>query len=117
MTKFQVAELNRKDEVDIATMLLHHDIGDHDEQTINGARVAELCAADWGLWRTTKMNTERVQEHLAELLVDPTERATVGDRLERLWRRIEQEPKSRGWKMRNRVGDKIRWYEQPEEVG
>jgi hypothetical protein len=117
LTKFQVAELNPKDEVDIASMLLHHDIGDHDEQTINGARVAELCAADWGLWRTTKMNTERMHEHLAELLADPTERETVRERLERLWQRIEQEPKSRGWKMRNRVGDKMRWYEQPEEVG
>ncbi len=38
-------------------------------------------------------------------------------RLERLWDAIESAPKSGRWKMRNRVGDKVRWYEEPEEVG
>jgi len=25
-------------------------------------------------------------------------------------------PKSRKWKLRARVGDRVRWYEDPEEV-
>jgi hypothetical protein len=116
LTKFQVAELNEKDEIDLVTMLLHHDVSDSDEQTINAARVAALCAADWGLWRTTKMNVERLRDRLDELVADPEERRVVADRLNRLWQRIEEQPKSRRWKMRNRVGDKVRWYEQPEEV-
>jgi hypothetical protein len=116
LTKFQVAEINEKDEIDIATILLHHDLADGDEQTINAARVAELCAADWGLWRTTKMNVQRLHLRLEGLVADPAERALVTDRLDRLWQRIEDEPKSRRWKMRNRVGDKVRWYEEPEEV-
>ena len=29
---------------------------------------------------------------------------------------IEAAPKTRGWKMRSRVGERIRWYETPEEV-
>jgi hypothetical protein len=40
----------------------------------------------------------------------------VRERLDRLWERIERESKSTKWKMRNRVGDKVRWYEEPEEV-
>jgi hypothetical protein len=116
LTKFQVAELNEKDEIDIASMLLHHELADGDERTINAARVAQLCAADWGLWRTTKMNVERLHLRLEDLVADPAERALVTERLDRLWRRIEEEPKSRRWKMRNRVGDKVRWYEEPEEV-
>jgi len=44
-------------------------------------------------------------------------RAVVEPRLERLWEAIEGASKSSRWKMRNRVGDKVRWYEEPEEVG
>ena len=29
---------------------------------------------------------------------------------------IEQAPKSRGWKLRARIGERKRWYELPEEV-
>ena len=32
-------------------------------------------------------------------------------------KRLEAKPKSAKWKLRNRVGDKVRWYEEPEEVG
>jgi hypothetical protein len=29
---------------------------------------------------------------------------------------IEDAPKSTAWKLRSRVGERIRWYETPEEV-
>lgn len=41
----------------------------------------------------------------------------IATRLEELRRRLEEAPKSRGWKMRARIGDRKRWYELPEEVG
>jgi hypothetical protein len=41
----------------------------------------------------------------------------LADRLESLLSRIEAAPKSRRWKLRARIGDKVRWYEEPEEVG
>jgi hypothetical protein len=115
LTKMQIVELNAKDQSDIVTMLYHHDVGEGDDGTINATRVAALCASDWGLWRTTKMNTERTREALAS--GTPDVRDVAGPRLERLWTAIEDAPKSGRWKMRNRVGDKVRWYEEPEEVG
>jgi hypothetical protein len=30
---------------------------------------------------------------------------------------IEETPKSAKWKLRDRIGDRKRWYELPEEVG
>jgi hypothetical protein len=30
--------------------------------------------------------------------------------------RIEEEPKTFGWKMRTKIGDRKRWYDLPEEV-
>ena len=116
LTKLQVVELNAKDQSDIATILFHHDLADDDAGHINAGRVAKLCAADWGLWRTSKLNVERVREGLGTSGLSPEQQAVVADRLDRLWQRVEGEPKPRKWKLRNRVGDKMRWYEEPEEV-
>ena len=116
LTKLQIVELNAKDQTDILTMLFHHDVADDDDGHINVGRVAELCAADWGLWRTTKMNVERTRAAAPASGLDEPARQLVLDRLERLWQRVEDEPKSGKWKLRNRVGDKKRWYELPEEA-
>jgi hypothetical protein len=116
MTKMQVVQLNDKDRTDIFTILYHHDLADDDDGHINAAQVAAMCALDWGLWRTTKLNVERVREGLASAPITTDQRTLIASRLDRLWERIEAQPKSRKWKMRNRVGDKIRWYEEPEEV-
>jgi hypothetical protein len=118
LTKMQIVELNPKDQADILTMLYHHDVAenDGDGDVVNAARVAQLCAGDWGLWRTTLLNVERTRDALPGSSLTADQRAVVGERLERLWERVESEPKSTKWKMRNRVGDKVRWYEEPEEV-
>ena len=40
----------------------------------------------------------------------------IGQRVDAVLERIEQAPKSRGWKLRARVGERKRWYELPEDV-
>jgi hypothetical protein len=42
------------------------------------------------------------------------DRALAG--LQELWSRIEAEPISRRWKLRDRVGENVRWSEEPEEI-
>jgi hypothetical protein len=115
LTKLQVVELNEKDRTDILTILYHHEVGD-DDGLINARQVAALCAGDWGLWRTTQLNFERVREGLDAAPITEQQKAVIAGRLEQLWNRIETEPKGRKWKLRNRIGDKVRWYEEPEEV-
>ena len=116
LTKLQIVNLNEKDLRDVIAILHHHDVSDHDGDTINSVRVAKLCAEDWGLWRTCKMNIARVREGLASYDIAQAERNAVEERLDRLWERIDTEPKSRGWRLRDRVGDRKRWYQEPEEV-
>ena len=43
------------------------------------------------------------------------ERDALDDQLKAIGR-IEEEPKSRGWKLRAKVGERKRWYDLPEEV-
>jgi len=117
LTKLQVAELNRKDASDAVMLLLDHELADDDGPgRLNAARVAELCAADWGLYTTVTDNLDNVQELVPELLEEEVDRTTVGARLRELERRLDAAPKSRGWKLRAKVGRRMRWYEVPEEV-
>jgi hypothetical protein len=116
VTKLQIVRLNEKDVQDIVAIVLEHPVGDGDDETINASRVAQLLAADWGLWRTSRGSLDFVRGELDRLALDPDERELVQTRLERLWQRVEQEPKPLRFRTRARVGDRTRWYEEPDEV-
>jgi len=116
MTKLQIVKLNAKDRNDVYALLLTHDVAGHDDETVNARRIAELCARDWGLYRTVEISLDRLREGLAEVNVRDEQKELIAERLGRLRAAIEAEPKSARWKMRARVGDRVRWYEDPEEV-
>jgi hypothetical protein len=116
LTKLQIVELNEKDIRDTLLLVHGHEIADHDGAAINGRRIAELCAGDWGLWRTITANVENVLGHAAEYDVPQPDRDRIEIRLRDVLDRIENEPKSRGWKLRAKIGERKRWYELPEEV-
>jgi hypothetical protein len=117
LTKLQVAELNKKDAADAAMLLLEHEPSEEDGPgKLNAARIAALGAGDWGLYTTASDNLAKVRELLPELLPDEEARQTVTSRLDELVGRLEEAPKTRGWKLRAKVGRRKRWYEVPEEV-
>ena len=116
LTKLQIVSLNRKDLVDIAAILYVHDVGDDDNDTVNAHRIAKVMASDWGLWRTARGTVETSQARLGELGLDAEGDHRVRERLARLWRRVEEEPKTFRWRSRARIGERSRWYEEPEEV-
>jgi hypothetical protein len=116
LTKLQIVELNEKDVRDTVLLFHGHDVADHDEDAVNGARIAELCANDWGLWRTITANLARCREHLNDYSLPDPDLERIGGRLDDVLERIEQAPKSRGWKLRAKIGERKRWYELPEEV-
>jgi len=113
LSKLQIYQINRKDLVDLVALLTDHPVADHDDEAINAAYVARLTADDWGLYRTLQLNTERLRDMVGEVAVDST---VVVQRLDDLWRSIDAQPKSLRWKLRARVGDRMTWYELPEEV-
>ncbi|MGH3005616.1 MAG: hypothetical protein ACRDOS_06905 [Gaiellaceae bacterium] len=116
LTKLQIAELNEKDVRDALALLHGHPVDEEDGASVNAARIAELCAADWGLWRTFTGNLATCREHLARYDLPAEEGYKVAARIDAVAERIEREPKSRAWRLRARVGERKRWYETPEEV-
>jgi hypothetical protein len=113
LSKLQVYEVNMKDLVDTAALLLDHPIADHDDDAINGAYLARLTSDDWGLHRTLQLNSGRVRDAARLLEVD---NGLINQRLDELWSKIDAQPKSLRWKVRARVGDRVSWYQLPEEV-
>lgn len=116
LTKLQIVRLNAKDRQDLYALLLAYGIADHDDHSINAARIAELCASDWGLYRTLQLNLGRLREGLAEQPLAPAERAVIALRVDEIERAVEEAPKSRGWRLRARIGDRVVWYREPDEV-
>ncbi|HKW06707.1 MAG TPA: hypothetical protein VJS19_03970 [Candidatus Dormibacteraeota bacterium] len=113
LSKLQIYEINRKDIVDLTALVLDHEIARGDDNAIDAEYVARLAAEDWGLHRTLQINLEKLRQTLEELDVD---RAVVRSRLDRLSAAIEAQPKPLKWRLRAKVGDRMRWYELPEEV-
>jgi hypothetical protein len=116
LTKLQIVELNEKDVRDTVLLFHGHEVTADDGDTLNGARIGELCAGDWGLWRTITANLQRCREMLGEYDLPEADRERIGSRIDAVLERIEQAPKSRGWKLRAKIGERKRWYELPEEV-
>jgi hypothetical protein len=115
LTKLQIVELTERDQRDIYSLCYHHQVSRGDGSEIEGDYIAEICAKDWGLWRTAKATIERCKANLAGYDLDPEQTTLITDRLDVLWRLIEQAPKSAKWRLRSRVGERVRWYAEPEE--
>jgi hypothetical protein len=116
LTKLQVVQLNVKDVNDALTLFHQFPVGNDDGDTINGARIATLCANDWGLWRTFTANLTTCSRRLGDLELPSGDETRIEERLKQLQDWIEREPKSRKWRLRAKIGDRKRWYELPEEV-
>lgn len=117
LEKMQIVKINEKDLIDTIMLLLEHPLGDSDVETINLAQTARLCAADWGLWRTTTMNLEKVKQ-IAQTYpqLSAADKAAVTQKVDTALARLEAEPKPLAWKLRARVGDRIKWYKDVDEV-
>jgi hypothetical protein len=112
MTKLQIVELNAKDRSDLFALLSGCEVGDGEPGCIEPRRMAELTGRDWGLHHTFELNLAALRAAV-ERGEGP---ASALPAIDALVQAMEAEPKSRGWKMRARVGERKRWYELPEEV-
>jgi hypothetical protein len=113
LSKLQIFEMNRKDLVDLTALLLDHPIASNDIEAIDAAYIARLTAEDWRLYHALEVNIEKLLAILNDLEVD---RDLVRSRLDEIWKAVEAQSKPLKWKLRAQVGERVSWYELPEEV-
>lgn len=117
LSKLQIHEITQNDLIDLVVLLADHDLGPGNREAIDHAYVAGLLGKDWGFWRTTMTNLEKLDAALDRYEALPEEMAAVvQERIATLRKRIDDAPKSGRWKLRARVGTRVRWYEEVQEV-
>jgi hypothetical protein len=115
-TKLQVVEITEREYRDIISLLHDHDVADSDApETINGRYLAQLCARNWGIYKTLTMNLSNVLSAVAQYQLDEEYQQIVRKHVQDLQTRIENEPKTTRWKIRANIGEKVQWYELPEQ--
>ena len=113
LTKLQVYEITEREYKDVIAFLYDHNLGETEEEyTINQKYIAKLCSMDWGLWKTVNLNLQRIRDAVPRFA--PEHQEVVKTKIDLLKKRIDEEPKSFSWKMRAKVGEKVKWYEVPE---
>lgn len=116
LTKLQVWEINDKDMGDITCVLADRRLGDADDpEAIDVARIVSLTGDDWGLCHTLERNLRDVvafarARRPGGAAFDPAAQA------ESLLAAIGAGRKSLAWRVRARIGERVRWYETPEEI-
>jgi hypothetical protein len=113
LMKLQVVQTNEKDFIDILALCTDHELTD-DDSGINLRYLSALVGADWCLWRTV---TEVIEAGIvfARSLSLPHD-GHPAERLRDMVNAFESVPKTRRWRLRARVGERVRWYELPEEA-
>jgi len=114
LMKLQVVHLNLKDVQDLAALLTTHEVGEGDDQgVIDRGRIHDVLGADWGFHTTAGDNLERLGDLVAEHA--PEAEARVRSQTAVLREELDAAPKTRGFRIRAKVGRRRRWYELPEE--
>jgi hypothetical protein len=121
LTKLQVVELNEKDVHDILHLLSAFEVKPGDEpRTLGQDRIGRIVAGDWGWWRTVTMNLDKITHFAEEQHGDLVPDARVfepAEQARQLRGCCDEVPKPMKWKLRAKVGDRVQWYQLPEEVG
>jgi hypothetical protein len=108
--------MNLKDMKDVFAILLDHPVSDGaDPEDINVRRVTAATSRDWGLYTTLTDSIARVRTDAADLLEADLLRV-VRERITVIAEAMVAAPKSRGWRLRSRIGRRVLWYELPDEV-
>jgi hypothetical protein len=118
LSKLQIVEMNEKDLRDIVHLLAALPLGGGAQASIDTDHFCKLLGADWGWWRTVTGNLAKMEERVGErpgLIPDNRAYEPVAQ-AGRLLELAVQTPKSMKWKLRANVGERVRWYELPEEV-
>ncbi len=117
LEKMQIVKLNQKDAIDTIMLLREHQISGSDNDTINADHIARLTARDWGLWRTLTINLENVGKTALTLeKLSEEDKKDVNSKITALRARIENEPKTRGWRIRSQIGERRKWYRDVDEL-
>jgi hypothetical protein len=114
LTKLQIVRIEPKDLADAVALVLDAPPGSG-AGSIDLARFVTPLVDDWGFFHTVESNLPRVAA-LADERLDDATASVVRERVGDLKAAMDSTPKSLRWRVRSRVGERVVWYETPEDV-
>ncbi len=114
LTKLQIVRIESKDLGDAAALLLDLAPG-AGIGAIDIERFASPLGHDWGFFHTVEINLGKLSE-FAVAVLPAGQSSKLNERASMLRVAMEGVPKSLKWKMRARVGERVSWYEIPDEL-
>ena len=113
LSKLQIVEITDKDKTDLLAIFLEHEPTPDSEVGLNTTRIADVCRASWGWWKSTLVSLDACRAY-APVCLAAADQQRACARIDTLQGAIEAAPKTVRWKARARIGTRSRWYELPE---
>lgn len=118
LSKLQVHEMTANDLIDMTILVLEHETSDAPQPDVIGRdQITDILRNDWGFWYEAMQNLDRLEQAVSGYpnLTDEDKAAaqhTIAD----LRTVLVESPKSAKWKLRARVGERVRYWEEVDEV-
>jgi len=120
LEKLQIHDIAMKDIIDLIILFTSHEVSeDEEKEKINGKYVATILADDWGFWYDATNNLKLVEEYAARLINEKTitkSQTFLMNNIERMKLLIDNQPKTKNWEKRARIGTSKEWYRKVETL-
>jgi len=117
LEKMQIFKINEKDIIDTIMLLREHEVGNSDDDTINIDYLSKISKSDWGLWKTLTKNLDKIDTLIDNYeLLNMEDKKIVRKRIRAIREHIESEPATIRWKLRSLIGERVKWYNDVDEV-
>jgi len=116
LSKLQIVNLNQKDAHDVITLCKDVYVAFQPHPgVLDLEHVAETCADDWGLYIDVMTNIDKVMERVDDYDLSPRQASRVSRTLELAQDMMTEHSKSLRWRLRSRIGKRLKWYSEVEE--
>jgi hypothetical protein len=119
LEKAQMHQIGEKDIKDVIVLLIGHEIGTTEKETVNINRICEPLKNDWCFYYEFKINMGKIlefaQKYNKESKLSNAELADVATKINKIMTHVEAEPKSKDWTKRAKSGNTKQWWTDVEE--
>jgi hypothetical protein len=116
LAKLQIIEMTMTDLMDVAVILATHRVEDDGQEAIDARHIARLLAGDWGFHHTATRNLAKIDAMVGTTIdVGQQNNEQVHEGVRRLLAVIDAEPKTLGWRMRDKIGERKQWWQDVDE--
>lgn len=116
LAKLQIVKINKRDLIDLLLLIRKYPLTQSaGKNAIDVQYMAKLCCSNWGWWKTVTTNLDKIR-HFIPLCLEEEDAEIVKTKVATMEDQINSRNKSLRWNIRNIIGEKMKWYEDVEEV-